>query len=376
MLWVFLACDALMIIAFAITPFVTRKTELFGVSLPSAEIGRQELSKMRKSYLCIILILGVVLIALNILLFQLFTAEMTQVSIYLILLFAFIGVSFLVYLAFHRKMKAFKAMQSWREYGATGKTGTDAESILVVDTSPPGNEVINPAWLILFPAIAGFTILFLAILWPSLPNSIPVHMDGAGLINGWMDKNAGAFVTMLVAQWILIIVFVLVYFMIRVSKRQIDAAKPAESREQGRRFRYIMSACIVFGGAAMSVIIGILPIMLAQSKGGVVYAVVPLIFIFAIIAVMLIVMFRTGQGGSRLKITDAQDTGNDLVSNMDNDKYWKLGVFYFNPHDQSFLVEKRFGIGWTLNFGHPAGWLIIIGIIVMVIVSMFIAKNA
>lgn len=28
---------------------------------------------------------------------------------------------------------------------------------------------------------------------------------------------------------------------------------------------------------------------------------------------------------------------------------------YNNPNDPSLMVNKRFGIGWTINFGNPLG---------------------
>ena len=39
------------------------------------------------------------------------------------------------------------------------------------------------------------------------------------------------------------------------------------------------------------------------------------------------------------------------------DQCWKLGMFYFNPADSAIFVEKRFGIGYTINFGNNAAWL-------------------
>jgi uncharacterized membrane protein len=33
-------------------------------------------------------------------------------------------------------------------------------------------------------------------------------------------------------------------------------------------------------------------------------------------------------------------------------------MFYVNPDDPAILVEKRFGIGYTLNFGRPAAWFV------------------
>ncbi|HET8912987.1 MAG TPA: DUF5808 domain-containing protein [Ktedonobacteraceae bacterium] len=45
----------------------------------------------------------------------------------------------------------------------------------------------------------------------------------------------------------------------------------------------------------------------------------------------------------------------------DDDRYWSGGLLYNNPDDPDLFVSKRFGIGWTLNFGHPQSKLVIIG---------------
>jgi uncharacterized membrane protein len=37
---------------------------------------------------------------------------------------------------------------------------------------------------------------------------------------------------------------------------------------------------------------------------------------------------------------------------------WRAKVFYVNPDDPALWVPKRFGIGWTLNFAHPAAWVV------------------
>jgi uncharacterized membrane protein len=43
-------------------------------------------------------------------------------------------------------------------------------------------------------------------------------------------------------------------------------------------------------------------------------------------------------------------------------------MFYVNRDDPALLVEKRFGIGYTLNFGHPGSWLLLVGIVVVPLV--------
>jgi hypothetical protein len=54
----------------------------------------------------------------------------------------------------------------------------------------------------------------------------------------------------------------------------------------------------------------------------------------------------------------------------DNDKYWR-GFFYNNPNDKSFMVQKRFGIGTTINIAHPMakGFL---GVIMLITIGTLI----
>ncbi len=52
----------------------------------------------------------------------------------------------------------------------------------------------------------------------------------------------------------------------------------------------------------------------------------------------------------------------------DDDRYWYGGIFYNNPDDPAVFVPKRFGLGWTLNFGHPQGKLFLIGMLLLPLV--------
>lgn len=60
------------------------------------------------------------------------------------------------------------------------------------------------------------------------------------------------------------------------------------------------------------------------------------------------------------------------VLDADDDKYWKAGIFYVNKEDPSVLVEKRFGVGWTLNFGNPKSCIYLLLPIVLVMIAAFI----
>mgnify|MGYP002562374412 CR=1 FL=1 len=64
-----------------------------------------------------------------------------------------------------------------------------------------------------------------------------------------------------------------------------------------------------------------------------------------------------GQAGSR--VFKNMQTSDRL--HVDDDRYWKFGVFYCNPDDASLFLPERFGVGWTLNWARPAVWAIVAG---------------
>jgi uncharacterized membrane protein len=85
------------------------------------------------------------------------------------------------------------------------------------------------------------------------------------------------------------------------------------------------------------------PSAMIMNIWGSALAVVILGFVFSLI--------RLGQGGSRAALATGTAQGDHTP-----DACWKWGVFYFNPADPSILIEKRFGIGYTLNLGNRWSW--------------------
>ncbi len=56
---------------------------------------------------------------------------------------------------------------------------------------------------------------------------------------------------------------------------------------------------------------------------------------------------------------------------IDDDDNWLLGQFYYNPDDKRLNVEKRVGVGTTINIAHPVGK--IVGTVsVLLIIYVFI----
>ena len=56
---------------------------------------------------------------------------------------------------------------------------------------------------------------------------------------------------------------------------------------------------------------------------------------------------------------------------VDDDDYWIYGMFYYNPNDKRINVEKRNGFGTTVNFGTVVGKIVLFGLGLTIIGSLF-----
>lgn len=73
-----------------------------------------------------------------------------------------------------------------------------------------------------------------------------------------------------------------------------------------------------------------------------------------------VMLFAMGQGGSRLPIrggTAEPEASDTNVGDGTPDACWYLGAFYYNPDDPAVWVEKRLGVGYTMNMARYQSWL-------------------
>lgn len=217
------------------------------------------------------------------------------------------------------------------------------------------------------------TVLIGLIFYDKIPKRIPVHYDINGSINGWALKSPGLILYGPSIQLFITLIMIFVYIIIRKARQQIDASKPEESKERIRIFRKSWNAFTVFGGLLMLLVfVWVQVTLLGFVKNLILIISLPLFLTFLFLIYIIILSVKIGQGGSRLNINKSD--GKDLTSiNRDDDRFWKFGIFYYNPDDPALFLEKRFGIGWTFNFARPMIWFILIGFILLISVSIIVS---
>jgi uncharacterized membrane protein len=136
--------------------------------------------------------------------------------------------------------------------------------------------------------------------------------------------------------------------------RPVYSGGPERAREL--QFRRTVAA-IVLGAEYYITIQASWIVLVPRHQGLISLGLLPLGLVFAL--VVIVALARLGQGGSRLARAQGSSTSSAVpVGDRTLDRYWKLGVFYFNPDDSAIFVEKRFGLGYSLNFARPTTWFI------------------
>lgn len=203
--------------------------------------------------------------------------------------------------------------------------------------------------------------------WQQIPLRFPVHWGLSGMPNRWAVRDAASVYFPLLSMAVALLPLTLLLYGITHWVRQIHAGGLAGARES--RFRRTASVILLaaeYSIALQGSWIALHPLLPNPRLGGVAGAVMLLLPLLVVI-IAVIALVRLGQGGSRsVSAAESQPTSAEPVGDRTDDRYWRLGVFYFNRDDPAVLVEKRFGIGYTVNFARPMSWTILLVIALLV----------
>ncbi|HEV2405144.1 MAG TPA: DUF1648 domain-containing protein [Ktedonobacterales bacterium] len=338
-----------------IMPSLTQPTLPFGVRVPAERAADPHVGRVRRGYRYTLV--GAFIVCAGAMVALRESASVVWLTQGLALLGVVIYAA--AYYIAHRRLQGVKARENWY---------AGQREALVANVDAQSGRVAYP-WVWLLPALLalGATIVIGALRYPKLPATIPTHFDINGKPNGFSAKGPAAFL-LPGMEAALTILFAGLTWLVQRSRYDIDPADPQASSAQQRGFRVRWGRALLLFAALTNItlLLGALLMwqILPANRPGT----------FAILlapeAVILLGAFGlaivTGQGGARLRV--ARSGGTTGLVHRDDDRYWKGGLFYYNPDDPAFLVEKRFGVGWTVNFASKGAWAFM-GAIVLVIVA-------
>ncbi|MFB5662986.1 DUF1648 domain-containing protein [Alteribacillus sp. HJP-4] len=334
-------------------PYLTRKTESFGVSIPEKVYNTEPLRMIRNRYVRSMLLLTIVTVggfiwAGSMLSANEETLSMVFAAVILLLLF----LSFGVYLKFHYEMKRLKKESNW--------TQDKTQEVLVRTDFRAQRLIYSNLWYVIPFAITILTTILTALFYDRLPNILTMKVNFAGEVTNAVEKSYRTAFLLPIMQSYLILLFIFINTVIAKSKQHLNAESPDRSFQQVTLFRRRWSLFLLFTSTLLTIMFSFMQWSYFYLTNQHMVTIVSLVCSGIILVAALAISFSTGQGGSRIQMGGVEQL--DSVD-RDDDIHWKLGQIYFNPNDPALFLEKRFGIGWTINFARPIAWLLLIGLI-------------
>lgn len=329
--------------ATAFTPYLVRRNICFGISIPESEYHNPKISVLRRNYSISCLGIGLVMGIGSALCYGKLPVE-RGVWIQMGGLFLYLAVTTLIYFLMRLRIRAVKQESDW-EIGMD----TDGE----IRGEP--DKIISTWWYLLYLAVIGATILAAVLKYPSLPQQIPLHYNFAGEVDRYGGKSIAIVALMPLMQLFMSLLFGGINLGIGMSGQR-------QNFKRTRVFRRVMSISLFAIGFMVMLLFACIQLSMLSILNEALTMVMPFIFLIAVFGIFIYLGVKVGQGGSRLRI---EDEGPE--DRVDNDRHWKGGFLYFNKDDPSLFVEKRFGMGYTLNFGNSKSPFVIAALVVFIL---------
>lgn len=216
-----------------------------------------------------------------------------------------------------------------------------------------------------------FVIIFLTIVlalvfYDQIPNDIPINWDSNFEVNRTISKSLWGVLALPMIQVLMIPVFIYSNYAIIQSKQKLSPLDPKGASEMSRRFRKAWSDYLFYTTILTQLLISFLTLFsfFGLDQPSWLVAVVIIFYLAVVIGGSLYLTFKYGQAGEKLLETD------QYYVDPEEDEKWLLGMIYYNKEDPSLFVEKRFGIGTTVNMGNRKAWLFIGGLIVFILLTL------
>lgn len=255
-----------------------------------------------------------------------------QLAIVIGVLWTFIGCRTAFQLARKRVKPHYAAPTTRREAEISGRSGW-----------LPGTPLFYLGPFLILIA-AAFDI---KIHWNDIPLTFPVHRGLNGAADRWGTRSfPGTYFFVIVGLVICAALLLKVYWIWRSAPRVPLSWSLNNNADALVRRRMLILVLTQYGIAVIfSCVAGPLPIV-GLSAVGPVIALTILILTAALLA----------QPGIAIQYGGQLPT--EPIGDYTPDRCWKAGIFYFNKDDPALLVERRFGLGYTLNFAHRTAWII------------------
>ncbi|WP_422934213.1 DUF1648 domain-containing protein [Sinomonas sp. P47F7] len=331
---------------FAMPSYVARDLPL-GVSVPLARAGSGAVVSANRRYRTLVLLAWMFSAAGAVVLGAVDPALAVPVPLGAMLVLGYAG-----YAVARRQIQRAKKAEGWFDGLPVRLRGE------VLAPAPPR---VPLGWFVAGAAVLAAAALWGAAVYPAFPGQVAVHWNAAGTADRFVEKSLPG----VLGLPLLGLVFDAAVLLLALAVRRTPVVEDPE--RGGRLVRTVLGLLgqIAFLCSGLLALAG--PLSWSGSSSA---RLVPAVAAGAGVLMLVAVVVRLVRLGAPARGPAGTDKGSDRP---DTDRLWKAGVFYVNRDDPSVLVPKRFGVGWTFNFGSPGG--LAVGLVLAAAITVTVAVN-
>ena len=343
------------------TQSLSGKRQFYGVSLNSDYFKKKEFKSLDEKFKILLTIGFFVFTLITLIIIYMFNAYITS-SIVPIL--GFIMYQFIVFVYIHNQVKALK-----KELSLEIKDLELEKTKMILDTDflNQKNKIVKKySILCAIPLVITLLVcIYTASKYNSMPDIIPTHWGISGEPDAYSQKS---FFTVFGVIFMSILAGLIIYFSSILSlktRAKLNTDNVNESKKL--HLDYLNKMSITFLLLNLSIALLFIESLIAMVNSS------NLNLFTMIFATTLLIVSSIYQ--VYLYYKSPSKSKNAVYSIDDNDDNWLFGSIYNNPNDPSLFVQKRFGVGWTVNIGTTKGKLIFLSPFVLIIVVLVITFN-
>jgi uncharacterized membrane protein len=267
-------------------------------------------------------------------------------------------------------------LRAYRQARGLAREGAPPAAAAVLAAGEPKPLLLPYLALALGIACGLFAIVYTWSRYDALPERVPTHFGLTGQPDAWGPRSLALVMLLPLLTLVLGAGVGGTAVLISQAKRAVRHPDSGVSFDAQQRFRRVMSRflailSLLVTGMMTSLSVSVIRAGLGKSPG------IPSLDLFFLAAIVLFplggtlfIALRYGQGGARLERSVAD---RPLTDGLADNRRWVLGMFYVNREDPSFMVENRFGLGYTLNFGNWKAVALFLAFIGLVLGITFVA---
>lgn len=345
--------------------FVSGKNYFYGVYVKNITLNEEDKMRIDKGYkrkMNLTFLIMLLIFIINIVLKK-YSSEMIMV----ILMLGYTIVSFVFLKTYYVEVKSLKSSLLNLQENHDLKNENESKKIIIDTELLNAKSKLKKKFTVLFGiciALSIISALYLAINYNSLPDTIITHWGPDGKPDGFSQKSLQSvfFISFIDLSLVVLMAFMTVETI--GARVYIDIVNLEENRKKAITYLNRLGYCFLLLTLSIQLITTTMPIFMVNQMN------VPMILFIP--SMILPMFFGIVSMYYFIRLSSLKSKNKDINSLDSDDEKWIYGFIYYNKDDSSFIVEKRFGAGWTFNLASFKGKLIIALLLVMTIGSLTI----